>query len=93
MPVDTLTIAVAEMRGEMRSVREIFNAHTQQDMEQFSELKATMHDLDTKMDQLLIEGARRGGEMEGMRRSAVMLATSISLFVSMAGVAVVFIVG
>lgn len=93
MEQEALAISVAEMRGEMRAVREIFNAHTQQDMEQFTLLAGTVEKIDEKMDQLLLREATRAGELAGMKRSAVMLASSISLAVSVAGVAIVFVVG
>lgn len=88
-----LAVAVADMRGDIRGMREVFAAHTVQDMEQFTSLNTTLKDLDTKVDQLLIREAHRSGEVSGIRRSVVLMAGGISVAVSILGLAVQAFVG
>lgn len=89
---EQLSIAVAEMRGEMRAMRELFSTHTTQDMTQFGDLKDSITGLDAKIDSLLLREAHREGEFAGMKRSAILASSSIALFVSVVGLVVTVVV-
>jgi hypothetical protein len=85
-------LAVAEMRGEMRAMRELFGTHTTQDMEQFGDLKQSINGLDGKLDSLLLREAHRDGEFAGLKRSAILASSSIAFIVSVVGLAFTFYV-
>jgi hypothetical protein len=93
MDFDQVALTMAKVQGEVHAFRDIFAQHTTQDMEQFQKLSASVEKMDDKLDQLLIREAERKGEVSGIKRSAVFFATSISLAVSMAGVAFAMYVG
>jgi hypothetical protein len=81
-------VAIAEMRGEMRAMRELFSLHNQQDASQFSSLTHVVSDMDNKLDELLLREAHRDGEFDGVKRTAMVLSGTISILIAIAGVAV-----
>ena len=93
MDIERMALTMAEFRGEVRAFREIFGQHTEQDMTQFQSLSSTVEKIDEKVDLLLLREAKREGEFTGLRRSAVIVAATISIVVSASGVAVAFVVG
>lgn len=93
MENDKLMLGLAELSGEVKAFREIFAGHTQQDMEQFAVLNASIEKVNEKLEALLLREARRDGEFSGVRRSAIVLATLISSLSAIISVALSFYVG
>ena len=79
-------VQIAQMRGELVAMREVWALHTRQDMDQFDKLNSTLNDLDGKMDALLLREAERKGEGAGIKRAAIILSSVISLSVTLIGV-------
>lgn len=77
-----VAVQVAEMRGDMRAMRDLFELHTTQDMEQFTGLVDSIHDIDGKVDQLLLREAHRAGEHSGIKRSVIVMSFFIATAVS-----------
>ena len=71
---------------QLAAIRAALEAHTSQDMSQFTAIFAKLGELDGKLDALLIREARKEGEFVGMKRSAAALAAFISFIVSVASV-------
>ena len=59
--------------------------HTNQDDANFSRLSGQLESIDEKLDQLLIREAGREGEVKGIRRSVIAIATVIPLIITIAG--------
>jgi hypothetical protein len=85
MDPEQLTLAISSLQGEMRGIRELFSMHTDQDATQFTALNNSMEEIDDKLDRLLLREAERKGEINGIRRSATILATTIPLAITVGG--------
>ena len=85
MEIEDLALTVAEFKGEIKAFRELFGQHTQQETERFGTLTQTVHEMDEKIDKLLIREARLAGEFKGMRNVAIAAATAISTFIAAIG--------
>ena len=72
---------------ELSAMKEMWERHTLQDMEQFTALKNSIDILDDKIDQLLLREARREGEAAGTRKMAAIVSATISILIGIATVA------
>lgn len=71
---------------QLAAIRAALEAHTQQDMGQFTSISDKLDELDAKIDALLIREARKEGEFVGMKRSVATMAGVISFLVSVGAV-------
>ena len=86
-------VALAKVEGQMSSMREIWALHTTQEAEQFQEVNGSLHEIDTKVDALLLREAERQGEMAGTKRIAIIAATVIPMVITTIGILVRLNVG
>lgn len=91
MTLETVALTLASYKGEMTALRELFSNHTTQDMEQFTAMSESLKEINKKMDELLLREARSEGESAGMRRSAVLMAGTVSFLISGAGLALRYV--
>ncbi len=79
---------LASIDSKLAALNQRLTDHTAQDDTNFGRLSAQLSVLDEKLDQLLIREARHMGEIAGLKRTAAIVATSISISISLAGVLV-----
>ena len=75
---------------QLAVMNEMWETHTEQDMQQFDKLSEQLGTLDTKLDALLIREARRSGETAATKRISGYVSAVISLLVSVAGLLIGF---
>lgn len=78
---ETAEVQLAQVRGELEAMRQTWELHTQQDHDNFEELKNLVHGLDERLDQLQLNEAERRGEATGTRRAAAAISSLISLVI------------
>lgn len=67
---------------QLAALHAALEAHTAQDMSQFSSMLDKLEALDEKIDALLIREARREGEAIGARKSAATMAAVVSFVIT-----------
>jgi len=80
-------MTVDKVEIQLAGIRSALEAHTSQDMHQFTSISDKLEELDSKLDALLIREARREGAAEGVKRSAAVMAGVVSFIVTVVSVA------
>ncbi len=89
MDTEQVHIQIAELRGEIKAFRELFGQHIAQEgtrdaalAETTKDLKNSMDEIDTKVNDLLIREAGRTGELRGIKQTVITIATVVASIVS-----------
>ncbi len=70
---------------QLAVLNEVWETHTEQDMQQFEKLSEQLESLDGKLDALLLREAERKGESAATKRISGYVSAVVSLLVSIAG--------
>lgn len=84
MDVETVIIELAQKQGELTAYERMFDTMNGR----VGRIDDRMEKMDDKLEQLLVREGERVGEIRGVRRSAAVIATIISLAVGAAAFAV-----
>jgi len=79
---------LSSIDSNLAALNQRLTDHTDQDELNFAGLVGQISGLDGKLDRLLLREASREGESRGFKRSALILAGTLSIIVSAAGVVV-----